>query len=87
MTGALLDLSRGAGPDDEILSAVLLARRINRILGGAFISPWEIGDLPEDAIESILSIEQVPAFQSGRAKVEKSMRDWRESHPAYRKVQ
>lgn len=83
MNAALLDLSRLGETSEELLANVLLARRINRVLGGAFVSPWEVNDLPDDEIDRILSIEEIGAYQAGRQQVENSMRNWRENNPAY----
>lgn len=86
MSQALLDLSRVGETDEQVLANVLLARRINRVLGGAFVSPWDVNDLPDDEIDSILSVERIGEYRAGRQKVEESMSAWRNSHPAYRKV-
>jgi hypothetical protein len=56
---------------------VLLARRINHILGGAVIAPWEIDQLPDDTLTSILSIEEIGKVKAGINKVENIFATWR----------
>lgn len=88
MNDALLELSRPGGATDEpLLADALLARRINLALGGAVVGPWDVGQLPDDVIEGILSIERIGTMQAGRQKIEASMQAWRENHPNYRKAQ
>ncbi len=58
---------------------MLLARRINRILGGPFLSPWEVGELPEDFIETIEGLANLPSYAAARQMAEQRAEVWRQS--------
>lgn len=84
MSSALLDLSRAGETNEALMMNVLLARRINHVLGGAFVAPWDVNDLPDDVIDSILSVEQIGTYQAGRQAVAANMAEWRNNHPGYK---
>lgn len=83
----MFDLSRSRMTNEVLLKDVLLAKRINQVMGGVLVGPWDIRDLPDDTIDSILSLEQLGSYQAGRQKVESVLDHWRNSHPNYRRKQ
>jgi hypothetical protein len=64
---------------------VLIARRINALLGGAFVAPWEIGELDDATIDAILCLDNLPAYQKGYREVQDYVTAWRKRHPTYKK--
>lgn len=65
---------------------MLLARRINQIMHGVLVAPWDVPDLPGDMVDTILSLEDLGMYQAGRQKVQEKMTAWRNQHPAYKQV-
>jgi hypothetical protein len=54
-----------------MLVDILRAQRINGIMGGAFILPWEVDDMPgdwQDAFDS-LAVD-LPQMRKGQAEVD-----------------
>jgi len=62
------------------------AQRVNAILGGPFIAPWELGSLPGDYLDTILALgtdlsKMKKALDVMASSIEKMKKD----HPTYRK--
>ena len=63
-----------------MLIDLVYARKMNLILGGAFIAPWEISQMPEDAILQVFSLEKIQSMKAGYEKVEQKFAEWRTKH-------
>lgn len=62
-----------------------MARKINGALGGPFVAPWEVDELPEDWIDAVLGLtDRLPKMQQGRRQVEKKLEELRKRHPNYK---
>lgn len=86
MTPAFLSLAEGRGTSDPILSAIWLSKRINAELGGAFVAPWDVFDLPGDWLDTLTGMTtSLPAMAEGKARVENVLERWRQAHPQYRR--
>jgi hypothetical protein len=73
-----LDLAEGQGTRNPMLGAIWTARKINEQLGGAFVGPWDVGDLPGEWIDAIIGMRtQVPMMAEGKQKVESALDKWR----------
>lgn len=59
---------------------VLLAQKVNRLMGGAVVAPWEIDQLPEGAVDAVLALEQMAAYRQGMSQVEDVFARWRAEH-------
>jgi len=78
MTAALLAVSGGGAAGDPLVDDVLLARQVNRILGGPFVAPWELGDLPQDLLLAVRGLAvDLPIFLAARRDAEKRADKWR----------
>jgi len=78
MTPALLSLAEGGGTQEPLLVGFLLAQKINTAAGGAFIAPWEIGELPAEWIEAAMALnDRLPGMRQGKAKVADYLAKWR----------
>jgi hypothetical protein len=78
LTTALLAVSDGKAAGDHLVDDVLLARQVNRILGGPFVAPWDLGDLPQDFLDVVRSLTvDLPAFWAARRQAEKKAESWR----------
>ena len=63
-----------------MLTAIWMARQINEALGGPFVAPWEIGELPEEWTDAILGMKtRVAAMAQGKQQVESALEKWRQS--------
>lgn len=66
---------------------VLVAQRINRTLGGAFVGPWDVDDLDDGTIEAILSVgSDLETLRRAHRQIENAFERARKRHPTYRKV-
>ena len=66
---------------DPLLSDVLIARKINEALGGPFLSPWEVKQMPDSEIDVLLEIAKGrPKMVEGMAKVEAHFADFRKRY-------
>lgn len=75
----MLALSRGAGAGDERVEAILLARQVNLALGGPFVAPWEVKDLPADFIDAAVGVTQrLPGFVAARQGMDAKLAEWRQ---------
>jgi len=69
-----------------VLANILMARKINQALGGAFVAPWEVDSLDEGTLDAIRGlVEDLPGYQAGMKQVDAVLAHWRKSHPSYRK--
>ncbi len=58
-----------------MLVDILRAQRINQIMGGAFISPWEVDELPAEWLDAFDALAvDLPAMRKGQAEVEETLR-------------
>lgn len=42
--------------DDPRLSAILLARQVNELCGGAVVAPWDVNELPDEWLDALSGI-------------------------------
>jgi hypothetical protein len=68
----VLDLSEGHGTDEPIMAGMLRAGAINRVLGGAMVTPWEANsELPEEYVEAALMLSgKAQRYQKTRQEIE-----------------
>lgn len=59
---------------------VLLSKRINRLLGGMVVSPWDVDDLPQDWIDAVLNLEENVVLNRSWEKVEDKFAEFRRNH-------
>lgn len=59
----------------------MLAGIINRTLGGAFVAPWEVDDLPPEVLEPIMALAlELPAMRKGIGTIEAKKDAIRRAH-------
>jgi len=58
MTDAGMRLWAHKKTDDPTLAAILLARRINNLCGGAVVTPWDVYELPEEWLQAFEGMER-----------------------------
>lgn len=61
---------------------VLLARRINAVMGGMVVAPWQVGELPEAMISAILAVERIPEMAEKLGGIKDKMKGWKAEHHA-----
>lgn len=77
----MLALSGGRGTSEPNLVNILTARQINQALGGAFISPFEIGSLPDEFIDACMAMQtKLPQLQQARIKMEQKKIAFRQNY-------
>lgn len=79
-------MARRGRTSNPLLVAILQAQTINRILGGPFVGPWDVDQLDDVTLDTIMALAQdLPNYRKGQAEVEKKLAEWRNGHPTYRK--
>ena len=74
-----MNVSGGAAAGYPPLDDVLLARRVNQVLGGPFVAPWDVGQLPEEFIDIVEGlVEDLPGYAAARAMTDKRAETWRQ---------
>ena len=78
--------ARSGNTDHPLISRITLSRMINQALGGAFVAPWEVDELPVEFIDAVIAVAtELPQIRSNMGKVEDIKARWRAGHPTYRK--
>lgn len=79
-------MSIGQGIRDEQLINVAIAQKVNSVIGGALVGPWDIGIMDPDLIDILIAVaDELPSIERGRAQIKKKIGDWKANHPTYRK--
>lgn len=64
-----------------MLTAIWLARQINDELGGPFVAPWNVYDLPGEWLDALTGMSvDVPRMVEGKKQVENYLEQWRQKH-------
>lgn len=68
-----------------MIGDIYRARRINALLGGAFVTPWDLGELDEATLDLFESLTvELPGYRKGQQEVESIFAKWRAEHKTYR---
>jgi hypothetical protein len=73
-------LFRNKQTSDPLMVNVLLARRINGLIGGLAVSPWTVGEIPQDWIDAVLNLENNSVLNQSWEKVEEKFAEFRRNH-------
>lgn len=77
---AIFDVARSGQTSEPLLMNVFISRRMNAVMGGPVFTPWDIPNMPEEVVETILSIEGIQKIQQGLNQVEMIFSKWRADH-------
>lgn len=78
MTPALLSLADGQGTSEPHLAAIFQAKMINQVMGGAFVAPWDVDELPDEWLDVFRALAvDLPGLRAGKAQVEERLEKWR----------
>ena len=84
--GPSVKLLRTGRTGDPVLTAYLVAQRINLAAGGTVIAPWEVNDLPLEWHEGARAITtRLKPAQKANKIIEQKLAAWQANHPAYQK--
>jgi hypothetical protein len=60
------------------LAAIFQAKQINQMLGGPFVGPWDLDELPDEWLDVFRAVAvDLPGMREGKAKVEERLAKWR----------
>lgn len=60
-----------------MLIQIFKARKINSVLGGAAVMPWEVNEWPKEWIDAICSlVDDLPGMEEMERARQKYMTDW-----------
>lgn len=69
-----------------VLNEIGMAKMINQALGGPFVAPWEIDQLPDVFLDAIQALNvDLVAMRRHYQQVESHFEHMRREHPTYRK--
>lgn len=71
---------RNKQTSDPLMGDVLLSRRINGLLGGLAVSPWTVGQIPQDWIDAVLNLDEKSVLNRSWEKVEEKFAEFRSNH-------
>lgn len=81
MTPALLALADGRGTNEAHLTAIYLAKMINREMGGVLVGPWDVYDLPEEWIDAFRGLAvELPGIRAGRKRAAEAVAELKKAH-------
>lgn len=80
MDAGALEAARTGKTKIAELGNVFMARRVNQILGGAIVAPWEIDLMPDELLDAILAVDTIGEVKSGLDTVENTFAKWRSSY-------
>ena len=63
-----------------MIGDIFLAKRLNQILGGAFVTPFDLAEMPETTVDEILTLEKVSEYQQDLGKIENIFETWRHNN-------
>ncbi|RJX20822.1 MAG: hypothetical protein C4570_03435 [Ammonifex sp.] len=71
------------------MGRIILAQMVNRVLGGAFVAPWEVDELDDTLLDAIQAVgagaQARSAWAAQRQAIEAIFARRRAEHPTYRK--
>ena len=83
---ALWDFAQRGQTGTIELWHIIMARKINGVLGGALIAPWEVDQLDDCTIDTIMAwADDLPRYRAVKKQNEADAAAWRAKHPTYRK--
>jgi hypothetical protein len=57
------------------------AKAINMAAGGSVVSPWEVGELPDEWVDMAVGMtHRLPRYQKSQKKVDDHLAAWRREH-------
>jgi hypothetical protein len=78
MSAALLSVARRGATDDPILAGIFKAQNVNTALGGQFVTPWDVGQLPQEWIEACMAVNnKLPEIKSGMKEMNDFLAKWK----------
>jgi len=73
--------------NNEKFLAIDIAYAINTQSGGPVISPWQVDQLSQDWIDTILLVSRgLPKMKAGMREIEKKKAEIVSEHPTYRPI-
>jgi len=85
MEEAVDAMFRSGETREPLLVAMLKSERINRRHGGVLVTPWTLGDVPEDVLLMYDALFRVQDRAQVAQRREDLFRAFRQKHPTYRK--
>lgn len=81
ITAALFGLARDGYTTDPRLAAVLRAQKINLVMGGARIMPWEVDEIPLEWQQLLYGFaDDLPDMQKTAKEQSEIAQSWRNRH-------
>lgn len=66
MTAAALALGAGGGTREERMAKIIKARQYNASMGGPFLAPWDLDQVPEEWILTLDALSsEIPKIREG----------------------
>lgn len=73
-----MSLARRGTTDDPILGAILTAQNVNAALGGQFVTPWEVGQLPREWVEACIALNRdLPEMKKNMKEMDDYVAAWK----------
>lgn len=71
-------MARRGSTDDEIISAIFTAQNVNAALGGQYVTPWEVGQLPQDWVDACIALSvKLPEMKKNMKEMDDFLAQWK----------
>jgi hypothetical protein len=71
-------VARRGSSDDPILAAIFTAQNVNAALGGQYVTPWDVGQLPQEWVDACIALSvELPKIKTGVKEMDDFMASWK----------
>jgi hypothetical protein len=71
-------VARRGTTDDAILSAIFTAQNVNTALGGQFVTPWDVGQLPQEWVDACIAMSRdLPKMRENLKEMDNFLAKWK----------
>jgi hypothetical protein len=77
LTSALFEVAREGRTNDEHLSNIFRAQKVNEVMGGMALMPWDVGDLPDEWMDVFCGLtDELPKLKAMSRQQEQTEAGW-----------
>lgn len=71
-------MARRGSANDPILAAIYTAQNVNAALGGQYVTPWDVGQLPQEWIDACIAMSaDLPKMKANMKEMDDFLASWK----------
>ncbi len=71
-------MARRGSTNDPILAAIYTAQNVNAALGGQFVTPWDVGQLPQEWVDACIAMSvDLPKMKANMKEMDDFLANWK----------